>query len=593
MRIATGCAKAWIGVLAVLPPLTHASPAGDGEDVFSSLTHEFAHKLEQVVKQRQVAGLSVALVDGKRIVWSQGFGTGETESDRPITQHTPFRVGSISKVFTALRVLQLEQQGLIDIDQPLYLYLPRFHMQSRFSDNTPVTVRQVLTHHGGLPTDLYKGQWTTDRFSTLTEQLRSEYVAYPPGFIHSYSNVGYSLLGSMIEATTGMPLEQAMQEAILKPLGLSNTGFHAANLAQPVSAAFDRQLEHGRILPLRVLPALGLYSSAHDLARFLTMLLDRNQSAPQKILADSFIEDMFEHQNADVALDFDDKIGIPWKLDQCGITDAGKIAEHGGTTMYYSSQIMLSMEYGLGVVVLSNTAGSRGLVETLAEELLAQAIDLNRQHVPMTVVSSSHQPPPIGDYSKPVEVGEYLTEAGLIEIDQAQNKLCQCDNRRVLDLAPLPNGWFQLKTQNKNKTSSANGFSMAEVKVNQNAVVLFRDQAGRTHRVGSLLQTKPIPPAWLQRLGKYEVINPDDGFRLHKLALFERDSRLYLQYQMPDLAATVIELPITPISDYEAVTSGLGRNRGETIRIQRFAADNSEYLLFSGYVAQATLMPSQ
>jgi CubicO group peptidase (beta-lactamase class C family) len=137
------------------------------------------------------------------VVWSAGFGYADAATRKPAIPQTLYPVGSISKLFTATAVMQLAEQGAVDLDAPLSRYLPQFSIRSRFAGSPPITVRSVLTHHSGLPGDLTQGMWSGGSFTTVAERLWEEHTAYPPHLVFNYSNLGYTLLGHMIEAVTG------------------------------------------------------------------------------------------------------------------------------------------------------------------------------------------------------------------------------------------------------------------------------------------------------------------------------------------------------------------------------------------------------
>jgi len=119
---------------------------------------EYATRLiEDEMRREGVAGLSIALVDDQKVVWAEGFGFADREGQERATPDTIYRVGSITKLFTATAVMQLAEAGKLAIDQPVSAVLPGFSMRSRFDGAGPVTPRLLMTHHSGLPTDILQG----------------------------------------------------------------------------------------------------------------------------------------------------------------------------------------------------------------------------------------------------------------------------------------------------------------------------------------------------------------------------------------------------------------------------------------------------
>lgn len=107
--------------------------------------------IEQQMRRHGVVGLSIALVDDQRIVWAQGFGYADKAAKIAATSETIYRVGSISKLFTATAAMQLAEHGKFDIDRPLQDYVPEFSIKTRYPKSAPITPRNLMTHHSGLP----------------------------------------------------------------------------------------------------------------------------------------------------------------------------------------------------------------------------------------------------------------------------------------------------------------------------------------------------------------------------------------------------------------------------------------------------------
>ncbi len=113
--------------------------------------------IRKEMKKNNVIGLSIALVDDQRVAWAQGFGYADENRGIPAAPETIYKIGSITKLFTASAVMRLAEQGKLDIDRPLQTYLPEFSMRSRFPDQKPITLRDLMTHHSGLPANFLKG----------------------------------------------------------------------------------------------------------------------------------------------------------------------------------------------------------------------------------------------------------------------------------------------------------------------------------------------------------------------------------------------------------------------------------------------------
>jgi len=333
--------------------------------------------IQKEMKGNDVTGLSIALVDDQRVVWAQGFGYADEANRVPATPDTIYRVGSISKLFTATAAMQLVEQGKLDIDKPLSTCLPEFSVKSRFPDAGPITPRTLMTHHSGLPSDFLKGMWTKnpEPFTNVVNLIRDEYAQYPPDFVFSYSNLGVSLLGNAVERIAGRPYASHMDEAVLRPLGMNYSSFSArSDTASPMAKGYRKGKETEEPM-LRDVPAGGLHTSVLDLSRFMEMVFARGRAGERRILREETLAEMLRPQNGGVPLDHDFRTGLGWMLTEVGIENAGKVAWHDGATLVYRSQLIILPEQKLGVVVLSNSATAGTVVHKVASEALKLALE--------------------------------------------------------------------------------------------------------------------------------------------------------------------------------------------------------------------------
>lgn len=223
------------------------------------LREELAPLIPAAQAQLGAPGLSLVLADRSQLLWCEGFGVAAAGSARPVTPHTRCRAGSLAKPLTAAAILSLTEAGRLDIDLSLDDLLPELRIRTRDGGgDPPITPRAILCHHAGLPTDIAKGMWTDRPFATVLEQLLEEYLAFPPGLVFSYSNVGYSLLGVLIERASGQPFAAHLGQRLLLPLGMERTRFAARPAADPDQALGHRDGVPLDPLPIRDLPACGL-----------------------------------------------------------------------------------------------------------------------------------------------------------------------------------------------------------------------------------------------------------------------------------------------------------------------------------------------
>src|SRR6185369_4942060 len=166
------------------------------------------------------------IVDGDRVVWAEGFGFQDAEKKVPATPDTVYRVGSVSKLFTDIAVMQLVEQGKLDLDAPVQKVLPSFAPKN--DSGVPITLRQLTAHRSGLVRESPVGHYFDPTEPTLrdtVESLNRTTIVYKPGTRTKYSNAGIAVVGEVVERIAGVPYSKQIEETILKPLGMANSNF--------------------------------------------------------------------------------------------------------------------------------------------------------------------------------------------------------------------------------------------------------------------------------------------------------------------------------------------------------------------------------
>ncbi len=550
----------------------------------ATIRDDLAPLIRATQDQIKIPAMSMVLVRGKEVLWAEGFGLADVSGKIAATPDTLYRAGSLAKPLTAIAVMQLAEDGRIDIDQPLAAYLPSFSIRSRFDTSAePITVRSVLSHHAGLPTDLNKGMWTEQPFTAVAEKLRDEYSCFPPNLVFSYSNVGYTLLGHLVQQVSAVPYARYMEQRVLRPLGMTHSTFRSRNEKYGGVAKGYRDGREMALLPIRDLPAAGLQTSAADLGRFMqAMLIDRGPDGPT-FLKPSTLKEIIEPQNKDVALDLDVMVGLGWFLEQNSIPGGGMVVRHGGTTLCFSAELILLPEKGLGVAVLANGDGSRDVTAQLAEEILGRTLAANPSPLPAGQFVRRLEKRR-ADYRPAELAGNYATDFGLLSIRPKDAKLCACIVGETFDLIPYPNGWFGVGHYAA-RSLSPSLRPLADLRFQTQRIdgreVVVAEREGKQILLGEKVPTTPVPEVWRQRVGHYQLLNPDPGFPLTEPQVKLRDGQLCMSYKLPLLSPNTIQVPLQPISDSEAIILGLGRMRGETLRV--VVVDGEERLRYSGF----------
>jgi CubicO group peptidase (beta-lactamase class C family) len=541
----------------------------------AAVRSESTKLISRLLEEEIVPGLSIALVDREGIVWLEGFGLANNRTGERVDTGTLFRVGSLTKPVTALAVMQLVAEGKIDLDMALKEQLSGFSIRHHQHYSTPVTPRQLLSHRSGLPSDLRKGMYTDTSFTKVTSLLHEEYAAYDPDRIYSYSNIGYDLLGHLIQQRSGMAYADYMEQALFTPLGMHSSGFELSSALQARLSAghLDGQIRSQP--PLRDTPALGLYTNGEDLARLMAALLGASVPA----LPEPLLEQMFQPQTAAGQVSLGVSPGFGWFIEHHPVM--GKRVRHGGSTLLFGAEMMLLPEPGLGVAVLANGADSNRVAKELASTILAIAASLRR--------ALPEQPQPQVVYNHPTGYdtpsGAYATDLGLLMVDAGQPRLCACIIERILDLVRFEDGSLGLSEESIRQLPDGYRI-LGDLRLRERMIngmdVLVADRDGSEIMLGNRVETDQWESVWRKRLGSYRTINPDGEFSIQDLKLSDQDGVLCLHYRAPHLSEHQIRVPLQAVSATEAVVQGFGRGGGETVQIVEI--NGKKCLKFSGYM---------
>ena len=432
-RLLTLILTVLLSACASLPPPPQPVARGD----YAAVQRQLQAYITQQLDQRQVMGLSIALVDDQQLVAAWGHGWADAKAQRPADGHTLYRMASISKLFTSTAAMQLVAQQRLSLDAPIQQTLPWFQLADAQA-SARITLRQLMTHHSGLPRDTAGGMWLTQPpapvqdWRAMLRQLAGEMPDAPPGLAMGYSNVALDLVGAAVEAASGQPFEDHLQRAVLAPLGMQQARFSTGTVDDPAMAVGHHQRVAQTEPHLRDVPAGGLVASVSDMARFIAMqFADGRNAQGQAVLPPAQWAEMLRPQNADVPLDLDLRTGLGWQLSTFGmdtVKGGGPVAHHAGATFFFRSQLMVLPEQRLGVLVAANDSNAQTLVNQVAQRALALMLEAKtgiRQSPPEPGFIPSDQPWPDAQRQAVHQacIGDYTTVAGPVAIRAQGNGL--------------------------------------------------------------------------------------------------------------------------------------------------------------------------
>ena len=351
-----------------------------------------ARRVIEILNRHPAVGLALGVIRGGRLESFHGHGLADLESGRPITDDTAFRIGSVTKLFTAVAVMQLWERGLVDLDAPANEYLRAFRLRPARPGLRPVTIRHLLTHTSGIPDvrhpfDLLHFDWGPfegrppllsvpigEPLPTLAEYYRAGLASVvEPGMAFAYSNHGFATLGQIVEDVSGLPLDRYLREHIFDPLDMDTSDLRRS---QRIVGRLATGYALGRGGPEPVpdrdwigAGGGGIYSTSADIGRFVTFLLDPGAGGGRTVLHPATLATMLQPQwLTDERVT---SIGLGFFLNTVG---GHRLAGHEGILPGFNSQLLIAPDDGLGVVAFTN--GSSGAMSWLPAEVTGLLLDL-------------------------------------------------------------------------------------------------------------------------------------------------------------------------------------------------------------------------
>ena len=325
------------------------------------------------LEDHHVPGATVAVVEDGKLFFARGYGYADLENREPVVaDETLFRVGSVGKSFTATAVMQLVEEGRLDLDADVNTYLEDFKVPDTYPQ--PITLHHLLTHTAGFE-DRYKGikARAAGDLRPLDEFLAEDMPARvrPPGEFAAYSNYGLSLAGYIVEQVSGMPYDRYVEENILEPLDMRHSTTRQPpppDLAGRTSVGYtyeDGGYEARGFEFYNIAPAGSMSATATDMANFMIAHLQNGRFGDERILEEGTAKEMHRrHFSNDPRVN-----GIAYgfyELDRNG----QKIIAHGGDTDLFHTALVLLPERDVGLFVSYNSAGGEEARDELFDAFL-------------------------------------------------------------------------------------------------------------------------------------------------------------------------------------------------------------------------------
>lgn len=350
----------------------------------NSKVHNIEKYIEEQQKISQIPGISLVIVEKGQTVYQQGFGYANLETKQPVTAETRFEIGSTTKAFTGLAILQLAKEGMLNRTDDVQSYIPWFKLNYNGKPQT-ITINQLLYHTSGIAFQSIAHIPESNQENALELTVRTlvgQELDREPGSSMQYATINYDVLGLIIEAVTEKPYDQYIKQKILEPIGMNDSlvGRHQVQSAEVATGyklgfmqaqAYEAPIYRGNV------PAGYLISSTNDIAKWMNFQLGvgSDHETDQQIVQLSHIPD-----SSVEPFDKDSYYGSGWvihkKRDKTYIL-------HEGANPNFTSYFILQPEEQVGVAILSNmntsytTAIGQGVLD------LWEGNDVNTHHTDM------------------------------------------------------------------------------------------------------------------------------------------------------------------------------------------------------------------
>ena len=365
---------------------------------YESIVRKLEDAIQYEIDSKDLNAISMVLVDDQKIVWAKGFGYEDPEKLIEADAYTVYRVGSVSKLFTDMAIMQRVEKGEISLDAPIQTYLPDFKPNNPF--NKSITLRQLMSHRSGLLREPREGNYFADdgvSLKTTVESIVPSTLIHEPESKIKYSNAAIAVVGYTLEVLYQTPYVKYMQKHLLEKIGMSNSAFAPnrkinSKLAKATMWSFDNRIFTAPTFELGMIPAGSLYAPVTDLAKFMMMIFADGMGTKEAVIQSETLAEMISPQFGG---DRTSGYGIGFGLSEHG--GYQKIG-HGGAIYGFSTQLYAMPEIKYGVA----TASSVDITNSITTKLSNYALDL-------MLAKKNNEPLP--NYIKTSNLGKKLAQS--------------------------------------------------------------------------------------------------------------------------------------------------------------------------------------
>jgi CubicO group peptidase (beta-lactamase class C family) len=362
-------------VLSASAPLYAQTPSA-GPDV-ARLQTELEPQINAAISKGRLPGMALGIVKNGKLIYAKGFGVSKLGASTPITSRSLFHMASVTKTFVATAIMQLSEQGKIDLDAPLTKYLPYFKMNDeRYRQ---IKIRQMLSHTSGIPdvTDYHwdKPEYDAGALERFVRSVSDQKLIFNPGEKFAYSNTAYEMLGDVIAKVSGESFEDYVQHQILTPLGMKDSTLLVREANQQLLTTPHVE-DHGKLVVSKIFPynrahspSSTLYSSIEDMSRWAIANLNHGELDGQRILKRETAESMWQP----VVDAFSMKEGISWFMRE---VQGHRLVMHDGGDTGFESRLILAPDDAVAVLAMTNSETETHDMQQFVTAALRIVLDL-------------------------------------------------------------------------------------------------------------------------------------------------------------------------------------------------------------------------
>ena len=377
--------------LVVLVFLGCTSPQADTTEVVqieieTKLDQELSPYIEQIIESNELPGVAVGLVKDNKVVYAKAFGYLNVETKQPLSVSSMFHMASVSKPFVATAIMQLVEQGKIDLDAPVIQYLPYFRVMG--DDYDKITIKQMLNHISGMP-DVQDYQWdnpvySDDALERYVRSISQEKMRSKPGDSFAYSNMAFECLGDVIAKVSGLTFADYQKEHILKPSGMNESTFLKPadlpeNWAGPHVRMSSSKLWDGYPYNRMHGPSSTLHSNVLEMCNWAIINMNHGEFNNKKILDPESYELLW---NPWFEIGEENSIGLSWFINNY---NGEKTIGHGGGDVGFSTNFVMLPEKSIAAVVMSNQSPAPVNDITNAALDIMLGFDLDTYTIPASI----------------------------------------------------------------------------------------------------------------------------------------------------------------------------------------------------------------